>query len=172
MSNNLSGRLGNSAETLISDARTDPRIKASFGHSEAAMVSISSTVGTIMALQLGENPTRQELLNYCSAFEKIASAEHPAMWEAMFEYPDVITSEQTIKGPEGNDSRLYMHKPRNQKGKVPCGVRTHGGGMVILTAADPMFRRWRNTSAPLGMIVVGVEFRNGGGELGNQPFSA
>ena len=172
VSNNLPGRLGNPAETLISDERTDPRIKASFEQAEAAMASMSSIVDAMTSLQLGENPTREELLNYCSAFEKIASAEHPAMWEAMPEYPDVITSEQIIKGPEGNDIRLYLHKPRNKNVKVPCVVHTHGGGMVILTAADPMFVRWRNTLACLGMVVVGVEFRNGGGELGNHPFPA
>ena len=100
VSNKLPGRLGNPAETLISDERTDPRIKASFEQAEAAMASMSSIVDAMTSLQLGENPTREELLNYCSAFEKIASAEHPAMWEAMPEYPDVITSEQTIKGLE------------------------------------------------------------------------
>ena len=98
VSNKLPGRLGNPAETLISDERTDPRIKASFEQAEAAMASMSSIVDAMTSLQLGENPTREELLNYCSAFEKIASAEHPAMWEAMPEYPDVITSEQIIKG--------------------------------------------------------------------------
>lgn len=90
------------------------------------MASMSSVVGAMTSLQLGENPTREELLNYCLALEKIASAEHPAMWEAMPEYPDVIASEQIIEGPEGNDIRLYFHKPRNQNGKVPCVVHTHG----------------------------------------------
>jgi len=172
VSNKLPGRLGNPAETLISDERTDPRVKASFEKAEAAMASMSSTVDAMTPLQLGENPTREELLNYCLAFEKIANAEHPAMWEAMPEYPDVITSEQTIKGPEGNDIWLYLHKPRNQNGNVSCVVHTHGGGMIIKTAADPMFVRWRNTLASLGMVVVGVEFRNRGGELGNHPFPA
>ena len=37
VSNKLPGRLGNPAETLISDERTDPRIKASFEQAEAAM---------------------------------------------------------------------------------------------------------------------------------------
>jgi acetyl esterase/lipase len=32
--------------------------------------------------------------------------------------------------------------------------------------------RWRNTIAAMGMVVVGVEFRNGGGKLGNHPFPA
>ncbi len=36
--------------------------------------------------------------------------------------------------------------------------------MVILTAADPDSQRWRNTLAAEGLVVVGVEFRNGGGK--------
>jgi len=32
--------------------------------------------------------------------------------------------------------------------------------------------RWRNDLAATGMVVVGVEFRNGGGALGNHPFPA
>ena len=68
----------------------------------------------------------------------------------MPKYPDVITSEQTIKAAEGNEIRLYLHKPKNQNGEVSCVVHAHGGGMVILTAADPMFVRWRKTLASLG----------------------
>ena len=44
LSNKLPGRLGNPAETLISDRRTDPRIMASFEKAEAAMASMSSIV--------------------------------------------------------------------------------------------------------------------------------
>jgi acetyl esterase/lipase len=32
--------------------------------------------------------------------------------------------------------------------------------------------RWRNVLAATGLVVVGVEFRNGGGKLGNHPFPA
>ena len=44
--------------------------------------------------------------------------------------------------------------------------------MVLMTAADPVFVRWRNTLASMGLVVVGVEFRNGGGKLGAHPFPA
>ena len=44
--------------------------------------------------------------------------------------------------------------------------------MVILTAQDPNFVRWRNALAQSGLVVVGVEFRNGGGQLGDYPFPA
>ena len=44
--------------------------------------------------------------------------------------------------------------------------------MFILSAADPMFVRWRKTLTSLGMVVFGVEIRKGGWELGNYPFPA
>jgi acetyl esterase len=57
-------------------------------------------------------------------------------------------------------------------GPLPCVYHTHGGGMVLLTAAGPTYVRWRDELAALGMVVVGVEFRNGAGKLGNHPFPA
>ena len=41
-----------------------------------------------------------------------------------------------------------------------------------MSAADPMFIRWRNSLSLTGMMVIGIEFRNGGGQLGNHPFPA
>jgi len=41
-----------------------------------------------------------------------------------------------------------------------------------LKAADPGYVRWRDELAATGLVVVGVEFRNGAGELGNHPFPA
>jgi acetyl esterase/lipase len=41
-----------------------------------------------------------------------------------------------------------------------------------LQASDPNYERWRDELAALGMVVVSVEFRNGGGKLGNHPFPA
>ena len=59
-----------------------------------------------------------------------------------------------------------------EKGRIAHAQLTHGGGMVLMTAADPLFVRWRNELARAGMLVVGVEFRNGGGRLGAHPFPA
>jgi len=44
--------------------------------------------------------------------------------------------------------------------------------MVILSAADGVYRHWRDELAAGGLVVIGVEFRNGAGELGAHPFPA
>ena len=41
-----------------------------------------------------------------------------------------------------------------------------------MQATDSQFPRWRDELSALGMVVVGVEFRNAAGELGNHPFPA
>ena len=44
--------------------------------------------------------------------------------------------------------------------------------MVLLGATGALATRWRDELCSVGMVVVGVEFRNGGGKLGNHPFPA
>ena len=44
--------------------------------------------------------------------------------------------------------------------------------MVILQASGSGYTRWRDELSALGMVVVGVEFRNGAGKLGKHPFPA
>jgi acetyl esterase/lipase len=44
--------------------------------------------------------------------------------------------------------------------------------MVMLGASFPPFVRWRDSLASAGIVVIGVEFRNAGGMLGNHPFPA
>ena len=44
--------------------------------------------------------------------------------------------------------------------------------MAFLSAADTMYQRWREFLAATGLLVVGVEFRNVGGELGPHPYPA
>ncbi len=55
---------------------------------------------------------------------------------------------------------------------MPGMLHLHGGGMVIGAAADAQYVRWRDELAAAGMVVVGVEFRNGAGKLGSHPFPA
>ena len=81
----------------------------------------------------------------------------------------------TIAGADGNAIRLHVHRQRhtqNSDASVPCVVHLHGGGGVILTAAEPCYEHWRDQLAASGMVVVGVEFRNAGGALGNHPYPA
>jgi len=77
---------------------------------------------------------------------------------------------ETIRGQDGNEVKLYVHQPLNVSGDRPCVYHPHGDGMVISTAAGAAYRRWRDELAAAGLAVVGVEFHNGAGKLGNHPF--
>lgn len=159
----LPGRLGNPGSTFLTDPRADQRI--------VAMLEAAGDLGDDIE-PISVDSSYQECLDYCNAFEASAAQMHPLMESAMPRYDNVTSSTEIIKGVDGNDIKLYIHKPKDQDGPRPCIVHTHGGGMVLMTAADPAFVRWRNEIANAGLVVVGVEFRNGGGSLGDHPFPA
>ena len=163
----LPGRLGDPTMSLASDPRTDPRLTralAAFGlaeQAEAPPVNADST------------------LEQCLAFSEAAEEG----WRGLFGLlgthspapSNVDAREEVITGRDGNDITLFIHSPQGHSESsepLPCVVHTHGGGMVILTAADANYSRWRSELAATGMVVVGVEFRNGAGALGNHPFPA
>ncbi len=159
----LPGRLANPSATLETDERADPRI-----------IEVLKAVGGFAP---GVEPVRagasyEECLAYCSAFEEAAAAGNEMLTAALPKFAGVERSTETIAGVDGNAITLYIHRPKVAKGRVPCVVHTHGGGMVLMTAQDPMFVRWRDSLADAGVLTVGVEFRNGGGRLGNHPFPA
>ena len=164
MTTHLPGKLGDPATTLATDPRNDPRIAK-------AMALLGDLAPGVQ--EIDPNTSYTEALQYCAAFEQAAAQMHPLAWQAMPEFPTVTCSESVIKGVDDHDIALFIHQPADRgDDPLPCVVHIHGGGMVLMTAADPTFVRWRNTLAALGMVVVGVEFRNGGGKLGNHPFPA
>ncbi len=83
----------------------------------------------------------------------------------------VRTESIAIPG-EGHEIVIYIDTPDTPEGPIPCIVHLHGGGMVILQAADPVYVHWRRQLAATGLVVIGVEFRNGAGGLGCHPFPA
>ncbi|MEM9623913.1 MAG: alpha/beta hydrolase fold domain-containing protein [Pseudomonadota bacterium] len=163
MQEHLPGRLGNPENTYLTDSRSDPRIVA-------AMTAAGELAANIEPV--GADASYAECLAYCQAFEESAAAANPLLMQMMPDYSDIEQSTETIDGVDGNAIQLFIHKPKNANGTLPCLVHTHGGGMVLMSAQDPGFVRWRNDLARTGMVVVGVEFRNGGGALGNHPFPA
>ena len=84
----------------------------------------------------------------------------------------VEESTEHIEGEQGNDLSLYISRPKEINGPLPAILHIHGGGMALLTAADPNYVHWRQSLAAKGLIVIGVEFRNIGGMQGNHPFPA
>jgi acetyl esterase/lipase len=157
------GRLGDPNRTAATDPRLDPRLAVAM-----AMVAEMDA----QAETPDPNCSYEEALEHCLAFEQRTEMTHGMEREAMPERPDVQVSRTTISGVDGNEIVLYVHQPRERRGPLPGILHTHGGGMVLMRASDPGFERWRTELAHRGAVVVGVEFRNGGGALGNHPFPA
>jgi len=160
---NLPGRLGTPDMQLRDDPRADPRMVASMvpfamdGMPEPSPVSTSSS----------DEEIHEHLIVMEEGFGEV--------FDVLFSDPpefDVTMTTENITGGAGNDIALYVHRPNSVDGPMPAIVHTHGGGMVLATAADANYTRWRNELAATGMVVVGVEFRNGSGKLGNYPFPA
>ncbi len=160
----LPGRLGNPELTMATDPRADPRMVAALAPiglaeaPEAAPVNIDSPIAELLEY------TMEAEVGF-SALGDVLAANAPVI-------TNVERRTEIIKGIDGNDISLYIHTPTDVDGPVPGVVHTHGGGMVIIEAAATAYVRWRDELASTGMVVIGVEFRNGGGKLGPHPFPA
>ena len=84
----------------------------------------------------------------------------------------VQRSQEVATGPDGHEIPLFVHRPEATDGPVPAVVHFHGGGCVMGSAEDEHYVRWRDELASLGLVAIGVEFRNGAGRLGVHPFPA
>ena len=160
----LPGRLGDPDMTLATDPRADPRMVE-------AMIPFD--------MHVHPQPSPVDAGSPMEAIHEVLSATEEgfgAVWEALFTglpaVEGVSSRTEIIPGPDGNDISLYIHEPAERSGPLPAIVHTHGGGMVLATAADDNYVRWRDELAANDLVVVGVEFRNGGGKLGPHPFPA
>jgi acetyl esterase/lipase len=160
----LPGRLGAPAMTLRDDPRADPRMLAAmepFGLGDPPDDSMVDSEAPIEAL-----------LEYVGAAEEGFEGLFVALTAGLPEVAGVTRSVEVIQGADGNDVTLYIHRPRAAPASAPGVLHLHGGGMVLLEAAGASFMRLRDELAATGMVVVGVEFRNGGGKHGPHPFPA
>lgn len=159
----LPGRLGDPEATLATDPRTDPRLAAVFGESATILSGMEP---------LALDTSYADCLAYCAALESTTEEQNAAFEGTLPAFEGVASSTETIEGLDGNAITLHLDRPRIDDGPWPCIVHLHGGGMVLGSADDPTTVRWRKSLAETGLLVVGVEFRNGGGRLGNHPFPA
>ncbi len=160
----LPGRLGSPTMTLRHDPRADPRMIAAmepFGLAEAPV-----------AAPVHAGSSLEELHAYVSAAEEGFEALFAAIVAGLPEIDGVERSVEVIRGLDGNDVTLYVHRPSGDRVPRPGVVHLHGGGMVLLEAAGATYGHWRDELAATGMVVIGVEFRNGGGKHGPYPFPA
>lgn len=160
----LPGRLGDASMTLRTDPRSDPRMVAAmepFGLGdlpEEAPVDASSPIDDLLGFVAVAEEGFEAMFG---AF--VAEVEPPA---------GVARTVEVIRGLDGNDITLFIHRPDHSSGPLPGVLHLHGGGMVLLEAAGPAYSFLRDELAATGLVVVGVEFRNGGGKHGPHPFPA
>ncbi|HEY1967982.1 MAG TPA: alpha/beta hydrolase fold domain-containing protein [Pseudonocardia sp.] len=160
----LPGRLGDPKSDLGTDPRADPR-----------MVAALAAIGLDRhpdPLPVSADASREQLLEICAMAEQGFEAVFDQLLGGLAPVPGVTTETVSIDGPDGNQITLYIHRPAQADRPLPGVVHLHGGGMTILRAANACYRRWRDELAASGLVVVGVEFRNGGGALGNHPYPA
>ena len=160
----LPGRLGSPDMVLRDDPRADPR-----------MVAVLDPIGLGVPMEAppvdADSPI-DALLEYIGLSEQGFEALFGALAVDLGPVEGVTSSVEIIRGIDGNDVTLFVHRPVDADGPLPGILHLHGGGMVLLEAAGPGFVRWRDELAATGMVVVGVEFRNGGGKHGPFPFPA
>jgi len=160
----LPGRLGTPGLDIKDDPRADPRMIASMALLGMDVAPPPSPVTAANSLE--------ELLAYCVEAEAGFDALGGFTVSNTPPVTGVSSRTEVITGVDGNDINLYIHRPDDVDGALPCIVHTHGGGMAILKASNPNYARWRDDLAATGMVVVGVEFRNAAGALGPHPFPA
>lgn len=158
----LPGKLGDPNLTLATDPRLDPRLVEGAAYADAAVAEAT----------MGPDSSYEEILENIGRMEAELAPAFAEMVRGLAPVRGVTHRSEVIKGVEGNEIRLYIHEPEERKGPLPCILHFHGGGMVMDAAEDPLFMRWRDELAASGLSVVGVEFRNGAGKLGNHPFPA
>ncbi len=160
----LPGRLGTPGMVMRDDPRADPRMIA-------ALAPLGLDGAPAPVPFNGDSPM-EELLEFCNLAEPGFDALGTVLTAGSAPVEGVTSTVEVIRGIDGNDVTLFVHRPTDAAGPLPGIIHLHGGGMVILEAAGPGYARWRDELAGTGMVVVGVEFRNGGGKHGPYPFPA
>ena len=160
----LPGRLGDPAMSLRTDPRADPRLVEAVvpiglaDHTPPTPVSADAPIEDLVAF------VDEVEAGFLALFESLAGGGARR--------DDVERRVEVIRGVDGNDITLFVHRPAGASGLLPGVLHLHGGGMVELEAAALAYDVLRDELAGEGLVVVGVEFRNGAGKHGPFPFPA
>jgi len=118
------GRLGNPDMNIITDPRTHPKIRQ-------ALLAIGATAA--LTAELPEEWSIESLTPNIAATDAGIAGLYEMMENDLPTDADeqaINISEQTIKGVDGNDIKLYIYKPASAQGPLPAVIYFHGGGMV------------------------------------------
>lgn len=167
------GRLGDPAMTIGADPRADRRMVRAMARIGLDSEPLNPKFGPEPSLADIRAQAAQSEAGFAVAFDILNS-------EPLSPVEGVESSTEVITGVDGNPISVYIHRPSRSgedvaaaaPSRMPGILHLHGGAMVMLTADGPMYTRWRDMLASLGVIIAGVEFRNAAGALGDHPFPA
>jgi acetyl esterase len=159
------GRLADPGMGPGTDPRIDPRLLAAL-----ATFGLEAAAGP-------PSLTRAAPVEQLCEFVGQAEAGFEGLYEALpnalpGDDANIAYSTQLIQGIDGNDIALHIYRPADSVGPLPCSVYLHGGGMTILKADNKVHQQWSRDLAAAGLVVIGVDFRNGYTAAGLNPFPA
>ena len=150
---------------LRDDPRVDPRL--------VAAMEPFGLAGPLPPSRLDASTPLEKIRSVLDRLEAGSPTMNALAVDGLDPIDGVDRSTVTITAPEGHEITLFVHRPRDAAaGTLPGVLHLHGGGGVMMSAADDHYVRWRDELATHGVVVVGVEFRNGAGRLGPHPFPA
>jgi len=115
---------------------------------------------------------RADLLDLAAAAESAFEAVLEELISGLPETAGVISETHVARSTDGREMKLCVSRPEGAEGPLPCIYHLHGGAVVIMGAASAPYERWRRGLCATGLVVVGVEFRDGAGRLGPYPYPA
>ncbi len=141
------------ASKLATDPRIDPRIKAIFANLP-------------MAEGQGDAASREQMLAAENSEQgKAAAAQMTAVLE-MVDNEQIVPSTglrvsvETFRSePDGNTVKIRYIRPDTSE-RLPCVYYIHGGGMMVMSCFDGIYRAWGKMIAHQGVAVAMVDFRN------------
>ena len=140
---------------LLRDKRADPRIIEALAAADGFELAVPRPA---------PGATHEEALAYCVAMEAAIIEGNEPLRAMLPVFPSLAQSTEIVIGVDGNQIKLFIYRPRETGGSVPCIVHTHRGGMVMTTAEDPVTVRWR-TKSPISAWSRSVLGKSGGANL-------
>src|ERR1700730_6964850 len=97
---------------------------------------------------------REALLDYAAQTEANFGGLFDALLTGLAPVEGVSRQSVTLAAEGGNGISLAIHRPVGRPGDaaLPAVVHFHGGGGVILSAADSCYERWRDELAAQGAV--------------------
>ena len=138
---------------IANDPRIDPRIKAIFG-------AFPDPINP------GDAANREELLALENSDATLAQVAAMKMMGDAIDNETVapsaglsVRTETFTSDPDGNTVNIRFIRPDTDE-RLACVYYIHGGGMMVSSCYDGMYRAWGKIIAAQGVAVAMVDFRN------------